>query len=353
MTPAAAKAPGLAVGAQPLTAAAIAATAGGTLEGDPGMIVHAVAPLDRAEAGQLSFCGSAAWMPALATTRASVVLVTPALATAPCPAPARIVVPHPMDALIEILPVLYRPAPRLVGVHPTVIIGRGARIGADVALGPYVVIGAGAIVGDRAWIGAGCVIGDGVPMGVDVRLHPGVTLYTGTELGDRVEVHSGTRLGSDGFGYVPRGGGHRKIPHVGRCLIGDDVEIGANTAIDRGSISDTVIGSGTKIDNLVHIAHNCRIGRFCLLMATVAMAGSTIIEDGVAMAGQSGASGQLTIGAGARIGGGGKVFGDVPPGETWTGYPARPHREFLRAQAALYRLAGLAKDLERLVRKPS
>jgi UDP-3-O-[3-hydroxymyristoyl] glucosamine N-acyltransferase len=176
-----------------------------------------------------------------------------------------------------------------------------------------------------------------------------VTLYSGTSLGARVSVHAGARLGSDGFGYVFRNGGHDKIPHIGRCIVEDDVEIGANTTIDRGSFDDTVIGAGTKIDNLVHIAHNVRIGRLCLIMAQVGVAGSTRIGDGVVLAGQAGIAGHVTIGDGARVAAQAGVFGDVPAGETWSGYPARPHRQSLRASAALLKLADIIKKLERIV----
>jgi UDP-3-O-[3-hydroxymyristoyl] glucosamine N-acyltransferase len=180
---------------------------------------------------------------------------------------------------------------------------------------------------------------------------PSATLYSGTALGNRVLVHAGVRLGSDGFGYVFRNAAHEKIPHVGRCIIEDDVEIGANTTIDRGSVDDTVIGAGTKIDNLVHIAHNVRIGRLCLILAQVGIAGSARVEDGAVIAGQAGLGGHITIGARAQIAGQAGVFGDVPPGETWSGYPARPHRQSLRASAAVLRLADIIKKLERLVER--
>jgi UDP-3-O-[3-hydroxymyristoyl] glucosamine N-acyltransferase len=152
---------------------------------------------------------------------------------------------------------------------------------------------------------------------------------------------------------VFRDGAHRKLPHVGRCVIEDDVEIGANTTVDRGSVDDTVVGAGTKIDNLVHVGHNVRIGRLCLVMAQVGIAGSARIEDGCVLAGQAGLGGHITVGAGARIGGQAGVFGDVPAGETWSGYPARPHREALRAQAAVFKLPSLLRALERLVSERS
>jgi UDP-3-O-[3-hydroxymyristoyl] glucosamine N-acyltransferase len=222
-------------------------------------------------------------------------------------------------------------------------------LGDGVTVDAYAVLGDGARVGTGAWVGAHAVVGAGVVVGDASELRPHVTLYSGTELGRRVVVHAGARLGSDGFGYVFGDGVHRKVPHVGRCIVGDDVEIGANTTIDRGSVDDTVIGAGTKIDNLVHLGHNVRVGRLCLLMAQVGVAGSAVIEDGAILAGQVGVGGHLTVGRGARVGGQGGVTADVPAGGTYSGYPARPHREALRTQAALFRLAGLVRPIERLL----
>ena len=220
------------------------------------------------------------------------------------------------------------------------------------SIGEYAIIGANAKLGDEVVIGPQCVVGDGVSIGDRARLWPDVTIYSGATIGARTIIHSGGRIGCDGFGYVFRDGEHQKIPHVGRCIIGDDVEIGANTTIDRGSIDDTVVGNGTKIDNLVHIAHNVRIGEKCLLMAQVGIAGSVTIGDGAILAGQAGISGHLSIGAGARLAAQAGVFGDIPAGETWSGYPARPHRESLRASAALFKLAGMIRRLEKLLGEP-
>jgi UDP-3-O-[3-hydroxymyristoyl] glucosamine N-acyltransferase len=251
--------------------------------------------------------------------------------------------------MLAVLPALYHPTPRAAGVHPTAVLGRGVELGADVTVDAYAVIGDGARIADGAWVGAHAVVGAGVVVGEASELRPHVTLYPGTELGRRVIVHAGARLGSDGFGYVFGDGAHRKIPHVGRCLIGDDVEVGANTTIDRGSVDDTVVGAGTKIDNLVHLGHNVRVGRLCLVMAQVGVAGSAAIEDGAILAGQVGVGGHLTVGRGARVGGQGGVTADVPAGATYSGYPARPHREALRANAALFKLAELVRPLERLL----
>jgi len=332
-----------------LTADGIARQVGGVLVGDPGARVTGVAPLDRAGEDHVSFLAAARYAPLLETSRAGVVLVAPELAHAPGRVRARIVVPKPHEALLALLPLLFDPPVPERGIHPTAHIGLGAQLGRDVTVGPLAVIGNGARLADRAWVEAHAVVGADVVVGADSHVYPHVTLYPGTQLGERVIVHAGARLGNDGFGYVFRDGAHRKLPHVGRCVIEDDVEIGANTTIDRGSIDDTVIGAGTKIDNLVHVAHNVRIGRLCLVMAQVGIAGSARVEDGAILAGQVGLQGHITVGARARIGGQAGVLGDVPRGETWSGYPARPHREALRSQAALFKLPGLIRELERLV----
>lgn len=340
-------------GGSVLTAAVIADLTGGELLGDGGASVTSVAPLDRAAAGQLSFCGAVRYAPLLAECGASVILVSPDVASHSTRAAARVVVKAPQEALVGLLPRLYKAVARAPGIHPSAVIGRGARIGADAVIGPFVHIGDGAVIGERATLDPHCVIGAGARIGDDVHLYPAVTLYPGVRVGHRVLIHASATIGSDGFGYVSKKGTHDKIPHIGGCVVADDVEIGAGTTIDRGSIGDTVIGAGTKIDNLVHVAHNTRIGRLCLIAAQVGISGSAVLEDGVVVGGQAGFQGHHTIGAGARIGGQSGVFGDVPPGETWSGYPARPHRESLRAQAALFRLAGLLKKLEALIARAS
>jgi UDP-3-O-[3-hydroxymyristoyl] glucosamine N-acyltransferase len=280
------------------------------------------------------------------------VLVDPEFRDVESSAGARIIVDKPQEKLVGLLPTLYPEQDFRPGVAATARIGKGATIGRRTSIGEYAVIGAAATIGDGVVIGAHSVIGDGVKIGSESRLWPAVTLYSGAVIGERVFIHAGARIGCDGFGYVFRDGAHQKIPHIGKCIIGDDVEIGANTTIDRGSIDDTVVGNGTKIDNLVHIAHNVRIGEKCLLMAQVGVAGSVTIGDGAILAGQAGISGHLTIGAGARLAAQAGVVGDIPAGETWSGYPARPHRESLRASAALFKLAGMMRKLEKLLEEP-
>ncbi|HEY9514373.1 MAG TPA: UDP-3-O-(3-hydroxymyristoyl)glucosamine N-acyltransferase [Gemmatimonadaceae bacterium] len=341
-------------GMTPLTAEAIARLVGGTVLGDATVEVRSVAPLDRAHEYDLSFLAHARYVPLLAGSAAGVVLVSPELAHAANESPwkgSRVVVAQPYEAMLRIIPSLYPPAPRRTGVHQTAVLERGARIGRDVSIGPYSVIGEGAVLEDGVTIGAHCTVCRGVTVGAESELLDSVTLYPGASIGRRVRLHSGVRVASDGFGYVQVGGTHQKIPHVGRCMVEDDVEVGANSTLDRGSVDDTVIGAGTKIDNLVHIAHNVRIGRSCLIMAQVGIAGSVHVGDGCILAGQVGVSGHNTIGAGARLAAQAGVFGDIPAGETWSGYPARPHKEALRAHAALFKLSGMMRRVERLLQR--
>jgi UDP-3-O-[3-hydroxymyristoyl] glucosamine N-acyltransferase len=337
----------------PLTAAELAARVGGTLLGDGTARVAAVATLDGAGPDDVSFLASRKYAAAFHASRAGVVFVTePAADLRPGPA-VRIVVQDPQRAMLQAIGLLHPTPPRPVGVEPTAVIEPGAALGADCYVGHHAVLRREARLGDRTVVLAGAVVGEGASIGSDTTLHEHVVLYPRTVVGDRVILHAGVRLGCDGFGYVPGKEGHAKIPHVGRCVIGDDVEIGANTTVDRGSVGDTTIGPGTKIDNLVQVGHNCRIGARCFLMAQVGLAGSTIVEDDCILAGQVGVSGHLTIGRGARIAAQSGVAGSVPAGETWGGYVARPHREWLRAEAAMYELAPLARQLEALVHRDS
>jgi UDP-3-O-[3-hydroxymyristoyl] glucosamine N-acyltransferase len=314
-----------------LTAREIAELVKGELRGDPESVVDGVAPLDRAGPRHATFLASARYSPQIGSCRASVILVSPELASGLPNGTTQIVVEEPHEAIQALLPLLYALPPAAPWIAPTARLGHGVKIGPGVRIEDYV------------------VLGDGVVVGEGTRLYPHVTVYSGGEIGARCIIHSGVRIASDGFGYVFRNGRHEKIMHVGRCIIGDDVEIGANTTIDRGSIDDTVIGTGTRIDNLVQIGHNVRIGSMCLLMAQVGIAGSARIGNGVIIAGQAGIGGHVNIGDRARIAGQAGVFGDVPAGESWSGYPARPHRESLRATAALFKLSGMMKKLERLL----
>ena len=331
-----------------LSVGEIARRTAGEVLGDPGRVIRGVAPLDGAEPGDVAFLSTARYLGQLRATRAGAVLVPRSL---PCELPegvSGIVVDDPYAALVGILPLLYPERKEPPGIHPTAVIEEGVVLGEEVRIEPYAVIGRGTRIGDRVRIGAHTTLGAGCTVGADTVLHPQVTLYPGVEVGERCTLHSGVRLGSDGFRFVFMNGGHRKMPQVGGCRIGNDVEIGANTTVDRGSVGDTVIGDGSKLDNLVQVGHNVKLGRHVLVVAQVGLSGSTTVGDGVVLGGQAATSGHLTIGAGARVAGRGAVTADVPPGETVSGYPARPHREAMKAQAALFRLPALMKRIQEI-----
>ena len=336
-------------GPRPITAAAVAAQLGGHLVGDPTVAVCGVAPLDRAEPHELSFLTHARYAAWFLNTRAGIVLLSPALADLPGTPGARVIVDRPADAMVSLLSRFHRAEPRAAGVHPTAVVSTTAQLGSGVTVDAYAVVQDGVIVGDGSWIGATAVVGAGCVLGIDVRLHPGAVLYPYVDVGDRVVLHAGARVGREGFGFIPGPTGPVRIPHIGRCVLESDVEIGANSCVDRGSVDDTIIGAGTKIDNLVQVAHNVRIGRMCFLASQVGIAGSTRIGDGVQLGGQVGIGGHSTIGSGASLAGRAGVYGDVPAGEVWSGYPARPHRQQLRAQAAMLRLTRLMRPLEQLL----
>lgn len=334
-----------------LTAQAVADSVGGRLLGDGAVVLRRIAPLDRAGPDAVSFLVSARYVPYFRTSTAGAVLLAEEHAGLDQGPATRIVVADPYQAMLAVLPRLYPPEAEEPGIHPTCILGEGAALGADVTLGPGCVLGRGVRLGDGCRLGPGVIIEDGVVVGAGTVLGPRVVCHRGVRLGARVVVQAGAVLGGQGFGYRQEDGRHRHIPHVGSCVLEDEVEIGANTCVDRGSVDDTVIGAGTKIDNLVHIAHNVRIGRGCLIMACCGIAGSVRIGDGAIIAGAVGIGDHITIGAGARIAAKSAVYGDVPAGETWGGYPARPHREFLRHHAAVNRLLPNLKALESLIRE--
>lgn len=327
------------------------------LEGgaDPG--ITGAAPLDRAGPRDLALVARARYLPYVPDSAAGLLLVSRELADrlaeegdgADRP---RLVLEDPHAALVVVLPRLYpEPAPE-PGVHASAVVAPDAELGEGVVVGPGAVIGRGARVGACVRIGAQSVVGADCELGDDVVLHAHVTLYDGCRVGPRSILHSGARIGVDGFGYAAVDGVPRKVPQVGGCVIGADVEIGANVTIDRGSIGTTEIGDHVKIDNLVQVGHNVRIGPGSIIVSQVGISGSTRLGRGVTLGGQAGVAGHVEIGDGATIAARAGVFGDVPAGETWSGYPARPHRESLRGHAAVARLGDLrdrVRELERQI----
>jgi len=328
----------------------IAERVGGRVEGDPGVRVEGVAPLSQAEEKELGFLAQRRYLKHLDDSRAGALLVSEDLAEAAGGGPSRVVVENGYAALPPLLEVFYPSATPEPGIHPTAVLGKGVSLGKGTTIGPYAVLEAHSTIGDRVRIGSHAVVGEGCTIGEDSVLHPHVVLYSGTTLGRRVILHSGVRVGVDGFGFVPSAEGHQKVPQVGACVIQDDVEIGANTTIDRGSIGRTVIGKGTKIDNLVHLAHNVEIGEHVFIAAMVGIAGSSTVGDRAWLGGQAGAVGHIHIGQEARVGAQSGIIGDIPEGETVSGYPARNNREYLRAMGMAFKLPDTLRrirDLEK------
>ena len=234
------------------------------------------------------------------------------------------------------------------GISPLAALGEETRLGRDVFIGPFVVTGRRCRVADRAALMPGVVLGDDVHVGEDSLIHPGVVVYSRSRLGARVIVHAGSVIGSDGFGYAEQGGARAKIPQVGNVVVEDDVEIGACVTIDRGTFGSTVVGRGTKIDNLVQIGHNVTIGEGSILVAQSGVAGSTRLGRAVVLAGQAGAAGHLTLGDGSIVGAKSAVLQDLAPGSFVVGHPAVDHHEWKRCQAALRRLPELLRAVARL-----
>jgi len=322
----------------------------GEVEGDASRRVEGVASVDRAGPTDVTFVVSERYAQRLGPRSVGACLVAPDVELAASDT-AYIRVRNPELAFSQLLGVFHPEHRREPGVHPTAIIGRGTRIQEGAWIGPYVTIGEDTLIGRGSHVGPHTHVDDDVVIGKDCRIGPGCTILHDTRIGDRVRLYTGVRLGVDGFGYTPGAEGLTRIPQVGRCIIGDDVEIGANCTVDRGALGDTVIGRGTKIDNLVHIAHNVTIGEDCILVAQVGIAGSVGVAHGVHLGGQAGIAGHLTIGAGARIAAQAGVIGDVPAGGVYSGYPARPHREALRASAGTFRMAEVLRRLARLERR--
>jgi UDP-3-O-[3-hydroxymyristoyl] glucosamine N-acyltransferase len=263
----------------------------------------------------------------------------------------RIVVTDGHRALATLLEWLHPTDPQEPGVHPTAVLGAGVILGERVRIGAYAVLDPQVEVGDDVHIGAHTVVGRGARIGPRSILHPQVVVYPGSTLGSDVILHSGVRVGVDGFGYVLVDGNHRKVPQVGGCIVEDAVEVGANTTFDRGSIGPTVVGAGTKVDNLVQLGHNVKIGPRSILVSQTGIAGSTELGAGVVTGGQTGIGGHLRIGDGARTAGQAGIIGDVPPGETYMGFPGRPRTVFLRTAAAQQRLPDALKRLRALERE--
>ena len=331
-----------------MKASAIADLLDAELHGGADPEITGAAPLDRAGPRDLSFVARARYVPYVAASDAGVLLVAAEVRDRVGDGRPRIVVEDVHVALAKLLPRLYPESSPDPGVHETAVVAADADVAGSATIGPYSVVGSGCTIGDAARLDGHVVVGRDCTIGREVRLHAHVTVHERTVIGARTIVHSGARIGVEGFGFAPVDGVPRKVPQVGNCVIGADVEIGANVTIDRGSLGSTEIGDHVKIDNLVHVGHNVTVGPGTIIVAQVGISGSTRIGQGVTLAGQVGVAGHVEIGDGATLGAQAGVFGDIPAGETWSGYPARPHSEALRAQANLFRLGKLRARVRRL-----
>lgn len=323
-----------------LTLADIARHVGGALEGDGTVAITGAAGIEEAGPGELTFVANPKYASALRTTRASAVLLAPDMA---CPESiAAVRTPDPYAALVRVL-MLFDPGPPEVppGVHPTAVVGKGVDLGEGAGVGPYAVLEAGVRIGKDTRIAAHAYVGHEAVLGEACYLHPQTYVGRRCRLGHRVVLFPGAVVGADGFGYAPHQGRYHKIPQLGIVVLGDDVEVGANACIDRATMGCTRIGRGTKIDNLVQVAHNVAIGEDGVIAAQTGISGSTRIGDRLRMGGQVGVSGHLRFGNDVTASAKSGVIGDLADGAMVSGFPARPHREWLKGIAALRKLAGL------------
>lgn len=329
----------------PFTAAEIADHLNGTVRGDGSIQLTSFAPANAARAGDLTFAENEVYFAQAEQSAASAILVDGKFTSTK---KVLISVTNPRVAFAKVIS-LFFPEPSFpAGIHPNAIISPSAEVDATAYIGPFCVIEPRVRIGARSALHSSNHIGAHCELGEDVHLFPNVTLYPRTQIGHRVRIHSGTVIGSDGFGYVLDEGIHKKVPQTGNVIVQDDVEIGANVTVDRGALGSTIIGKGTKIDNLVQIAHNVVIGEHCLLVAQVGVAGSTRLGNFVTLAGQVGLAGHLKIGDRVTVAAQSGVMHDIDPGQKWFGYPAKPDRQMKRQMVAIEQLPELLRRVTRL-----
>lgn len=324
----------------------IADLVGGEVLGDANPEITGITNIEEAGPAEITFAVPPHIEKAAGSAAAAVIIPT-SITTFPKPA---IRVDNPRIAFVKLLE-LFTPPPAVArGIHPTAVLGANVRMGSNVAIMAHVVVADNAVIGDDAVIYPHVYIGEGAIVGHAATLHANVTVYDKCTLGDRVIIHSGAVVGSDGFGFITIGGRHYKVPQVGNVVIGDDVEIGACTTIDRATTGSTVVKRGTKIDNLVHLAHNVVVGENCFMVAYTGIAGSAKIGNNCTFAGKSGCAGHITIGDNCVFAAKAAPIKDVPSNSFYAGFPARPHREWLKAEASMRKVPDLldkVKELEK------
>jgi UDP-3-O-[3-hydroxymyristoyl] glucosamine N-acyltransferase len=332
-----------------MTLQEVAALVQGEIAGDPAVSITGVAGVSDVQEGEITFLQTPKQVQAVQKSPAAAVLVTAVCPELTIP---QVIVANPQWAFARLLHHFYPPPKPSAGISDKAWVAESAVIGTGTMIAPFVFIADGVQIGSRCQIYPGTFIGEHTVIGDDCILYPNVTVREHIKIGNRVIMHPGVVIGADGFGYIYAEGRHQKIPQVGTVLIEDDVEIGANTTIDRATTGQTVVGAGTKIDNLVQIGHNCKIGRQVILVSQVGIAGSSIIGDGVMMGGQAGIADHVTIAPGTMIGAQCGVMPGVVPKGVYMGCPAMPHRDWLRSSALFAQLPELKKrlvELEQLV----
>jgi len=333
--------------AKPVSLAELARLLGGRLDGEtPGPVISGIAALADASPGDITFLSDAKQyakhLGQLGASQAAAVIAPEKAGPLPIPS---IRFANPYQGFLAALRYFHPEHRPPQGIHPTAFVDEAAEVDPTAIIGPMAVVEAHAVISAGAWIGAQAFVGRSAVVGEGARLHPGARLLERCRVGPRSIIHAGAVLGSDGFGFLTTAEGHAKIPQVGIVDIGADVEIGANVTIDRATMGATRVGDGTKIDNLVHLAHNVVVGKQCIIVAQVGVSGSTILEDRVTLAGQVGTVGHVTVGRGSTIAARGVVTQDVPPGSMMSGFPLKPHTEEKRVMAALRRLPEMLKTL--------
>jgi UDP-3-O-[3-hydroxymyristoyl] glucosamine N-acyltransferase len=332
-----------------LSMAKIADLVQGQIGGNPDLTIKGVAPFELAGEHDITVAGNAKYLKKIDICKAAALIVPK---DANLSGRNFVQVDNPMVAFAKVLQLFYPPVAPPDGIHPQAVIGREFKYGQNLSIGPQVAVGNHVTVGARVWLHPGVVIGDQVTIGNDVIIHPNATVLERSIIGSRVVIHSGTVIGSDGFGYAPDGSTYHKIPHTGIVQIDDDVEIGANNTIDRGTFGKTHIARGVKTDNLVHIAHNVSVGENTVLVAQVGISGSVKIGKNAIIAGQAGIAGHLTIGDHATVGPQTGVGKPVAAGQIVSaGIPEMPHRLWLRVVRTIPKLPDISKRLLRLEKK--
>lgn len=325
----------------------IADHVGGEAIGDLSLVIEGISDPAHAKPGDLVFAESERVIPAVEECPAVAALVPSGLALSK----PHVRVDNPRLAFARLLELFAPPFEHPTGIHPTATVGEGFLCGEKTWVGPHAVIGDHVTLGDRTVVGPQCYVGDRVSVGTDTLLYAGVCVHHDVTIGHRVILHSGAVIGADGFGYIKEMSPPLKVPQLGTVVIEDDVELGANAMVDRATLGVTRIGAGSKIDNQVQIAHNVQVGRNCLICAQTGISGSTILEDSIVLGGQVGVGDHITIGEGSVVGAQGGVISDLPRGSFVSGYPAGPHREKMKVEAAIKRVPELLRTIRQLSRR--